>query len=560
MAWDDNKDAGDLIRSNEWDTMVSDQKGHASRHESGGVDEIDHDLLLNFVANEHIDHSTVSISAGTHLTGGGDITASRTLNVDETGIEVDNLAGNNGTSGQFLQTDGTNLSFSDVSTKEINQLIANQAIIRDRLARHDFIENLSDLAFQGGFYDIFRNTSKVDSSSDVNFSTLEQGDNNGKVELAENAAAGIESVTYDSKSIDLSANSSSPQAAGVVVRSNGTSVYVADRGDNVIHQYDLSTAGDVSTASHVGSFDVSGQTTNFFGIYLGNDGQTVLLNDNGSDRLLEYSLSTAYDITSASFTNAFDISTDISTPLGLTAKRDGTEVYISDFSDNVVHQYSLSTAWDTSTASLTNTFDTSSEISNNALNAVWIRSDGAKMVINDSGSSSDVFHQYTLSTAWDISTASYDSVSQDLQSEGSSTTRAADFFENGSNSKMLKASDGSLVFQYSAFNSGGTNFLTSGFFIESEDLSSGDDDFSNPPKSIVVNQDADIPADEDIQYVVSDVNGTGTDTTVAQSQVGDFVDISDFTGFVVEVKTEFTSSDGNDTPVQRSQDFYFEES
>lgn len=53
---------------------------------------IDHDSLTGFVSNEHVNHSNVSISAGTHLTGGGDLTASRTLDVDETGIEVENLS------------------------------------------------------------------------------------------------------------------------------------------------------------------------------------------------------------------------------------------------------------------------------------------------------------------------------------------------------------------------------------------------------------------------------------------------------------------------------------
>ena len=43
--------------------------------------EINHDLLLNFVANEHINHGNVSIIAGTGMTGGGNITATRTLNV-----------------------------------------------------------------------------------------------------------------------------------------------------------------------------------------------------------------------------------------------------------------------------------------------------------------------------------------------------------------------------------------------------------------------------------------------------------------------------------------------
>lgn len=42
---------------------------------------VDHDSLKNFVANKHIDHSLVSIIAGNGLTGGGDLTADRTLDV-----------------------------------------------------------------------------------------------------------------------------------------------------------------------------------------------------------------------------------------------------------------------------------------------------------------------------------------------------------------------------------------------------------------------------------------------------------------------------------------------
>lgn len=43
---------------------------------------LDHDALLNFVANEHIDHTAVSISTGTGLTGGGTIAANRTISLD----------------------------------------------------------------------------------------------------------------------------------------------------------------------------------------------------------------------------------------------------------------------------------------------------------------------------------------------------------------------------------------------------------------------------------------------------------------------------------------------
>lgn len=44
-------------------------------------DLIDHDVLTNFVADEHIDHTAVDITAGAGLTGGGDLTVTRTLDV-----------------------------------------------------------------------------------------------------------------------------------------------------------------------------------------------------------------------------------------------------------------------------------------------------------------------------------------------------------------------------------------------------------------------------------------------------------------------------------------------
>lgn len=52
---------------------------------------VDHDALQNFVANEHIDHSSVQIAtaADSGLTGGGDITATRNLSVDINGTTAE---------------------------------------------------------------------------------------------------------------------------------------------------------------------------------------------------------------------------------------------------------------------------------------------------------------------------------------------------------------------------------------------------------------------------------------------------------------------------------------
>jgi len=88
--------------------------------------DIDHDTLLNFVADEHIAHSGITLTAGDGLTGGGDITASRSFAVtagdgilaNSTGVHV--LA-NTGivanSTGVFIgQAVGTsdNVTFNDV--------------------------------------------------------------------------------------------------------------------------------------------------------------------------------------------------------------------------------------------------------------------------------------------------------------------------------------------------------------------------------------------------------------------------------------------------------------
>ena len=55
---------------------------HAAEHEVGGSDLVGHDNLTGFVADEHIAHSGVTLTAGTALSGGGTIAANRTFNID----------------------------------------------------------------------------------------------------------------------------------------------------------------------------------------------------------------------------------------------------------------------------------------------------------------------------------------------------------------------------------------------------------------------------------------------------------------------------------------------
>lgn len=59
------------------------------------VDEanVDHNSLQNYTSNEHIDHSGVSVSGGEGVSGGGDLTSSRTLALDVTGLPVEGSVG-----------------------------------------------------------------------------------------------------------------------------------------------------------------------------------------------------------------------------------------------------------------------------------------------------------------------------------------------------------------------------------------------------------------------------------------------------------------------------------
>jgi len=116
--------------------MVSDQKGHASRHESGGTDEILHDNLSLNSDDHHTRYSDEEAqdAVGTILNndfnyddaGNSIALASNSLTVANSNIslggsgtpEVDNLKGNNGTNGQFLRTDGTNLSFESITVED----------------------------------------------------------------------------------------------------------------------------------------------------------------------------------------------------------------------------------------------------------------------------------------------------------------------------------------------------------------------------------------------------------------------------------------------------------
>jgi hypothetical protein len=213
---------------------------------------------------------------------------------------------------------------------------------------------------------------------------------------------------YPWKVLDVSNEDSSPY--GLAFSSDGSKVYMLGNANTTIYQYALTIPWDISTGSYDSkNFNVGTQENAPYGLCFSTDGDKVYIVGFQHDTVFQYVLSTAWDISTASYDNkSFDASNEDTAPMKLFFKPDGSKVYILGDQTNKVYQYSLSPAWDISTANYdTKLLDSSSEIEDPW--GLFFSSDGSKVYIIEGLTSDDLF-QYTLSTPWDVSTGSYDSV------------------------------------------------------------------------------------------------------------------------------------------------------
>lgn len=75
--------------------------------------EIVHADLSGYVANEHIDHTSVTITTGVGLSGGGDISANRTFDLDILGLTTDTIAAGDWVPFHDLADEANKIAFSD---------------------------------------------------------------------------------------------------------------------------------------------------------------------------------------------------------------------------------------------------------------------------------------------------------------------------------------------------------------------------------------------------------------------------------------------------------------
>ena len=195
--------------------------------------------------------------------------------------------------------------------------------------------------------------------------------------------------------------------AGLFFKPDGTQMYMLGDGSNDVTEYSLSTAWDTGTATFTQRSTLALADNAPSGISFKPDGTRMYIIGTTNDRVYEYSLSTAWSVTTLSLVRNFLVSGQETNPGGLYFKPDdGTKMYVCGNTPNggQIHEYSLSTGWDVSTASFVQTFSVSAQEASPE-GVSFKSSDGTKMFIVGWGS--DAVHEYSLSTGWDLSTASF---------------------------------------------------------------------------------------------------------------------------------------------------------
>jgi hypothetical protein len=154
--------------------------------------------------------------------------------------------------------------------------------------------------------------------------------------------------TYASKSVSLQSSDN----RSIFFKPDGTIFYHQSRNTDEIYQYTVSTAGDLSTATYASkSLSFASKDTNTVGMAISGDGLHAYMGGVTNARIYQYDLSTAWDVSTGSdASKSLDVSGEMAYPLSFAFKSDGTKIYVLDPSSNVL-QYSLSTAWDVSTGS-----------------------------------------------------------------------------------------------------------------------------------------------------------------------------------------------------------------
>ena len=343
-----------------------------------------------------------------------------------------------GSAGQFLKTDGSGkLSFDTVS---VNNITGDVTITGELLADsyNEKFKRVSSVAATTGYL--------------------------------------LASAAYASKSFNVGTQDTNP--SGIAFNSDGTKVFIVGQAGDDVNEYALSTAFDISTASYTQNFSVLSQESQPQSLAFNTDGTKMFVIGNSGDDVNEYTLSTGFDISTASYSQNFSVSAQDGDPRDVTFNVDGTKMFVVGNDGDDINEYALTTGFDVSTASYSQNFSVAAQETTPV--GVAFNSDGTKMFVL--GQVGDDVNEYTLSTGFDLSTASY---SQNFSVSSQDTAPSGIAFSSDGTKMYIVGDSNNSIFQYTT----GTTTYSTTFDCEDANVFETELDqnttvvFSNPPAS-----------------------------------------------------------------------------
>jgi hypothetical protein len=255
-----------------------------------------------------------------------------------------------------------------------------------------------------------------------------------------------EGYAISSASILSGTHTVNANVGALTFKPDGTEMYYVGTHNDRVNRHTLSTAWDVSTASFVGSSpNTLSQVSQLTDAKFNNDGTKMYMADKSTNTIYQYSLSTAWNIGTASYDNKSYDSSSVLTggELGcFVFNSDGSAVYLAEhYPNRKIYQFTLSTAFDISTATYSNK---SLDFASEAVGRPYFQftNDGKKLfMINTFHTAGYVgkIYEYSLTTAYDISTASHTSVT--YTPTGITTGRSAIAFKPDGSKMFIMGTD-----------------------------------------------------------------------------------------------------------------------
>jgi hypothetical protein len=260
--------------------------------------------------------------------------------------------------------------------------------------------------------------------------------------LTSNVASVIASGSVTTTNVD------SP--TGVFFKPDGTKMYIVDPVPDDVTQFNLSTAWDVTTASYVSTHEAWNFISAPDGVVFSNDGTKYYFNAPNYHSTMEASMTTAWDITTASQTG-WNASTkkQWGSPNRLQCfNTDGTSCYVifyntgSNTNSGNIRKYNLSTAWSIATAGSvqSDSLDVSSQDSYPL--QFKFNADGTKGFML--GTTTDKVYEYSFTTAFDLDSGSYTGFNYDPDLANPSGL----FFKSDGTKMFVVGRDSDKIYQY----------------------------------------------------------------------------------------------------------------